>query len=77
MELYSWVCKCPVIMIDFLNYNLIDAIYQPQYWNGDWRIYVPQKFIIDLPTPTQPAFICSNLTIETLEQGVKYAQIKQ
>ena len=23
---------------------------------------------------TQPAFICSKLTIETLEQGVKYIQ---
>ena len=23
---------------------------------------------------TQPAFICSNLTIETLEQGVEYVQ---
>ena len=23
---------------------------------------------------TQPAFTCSNLTIETLEQGVKYVQ---
>ena len=28
-------------------------------------------------TPTQPPFICSNLATETLEQGVKYAQIKQ
>ena len=25
-------------------------------------------------TSTQPAIICSNLTIETLEQGVKYVQ---
>ena len=24
--------------------------------------------------PTQPAFTCSKLTIETLEQGVKYVQ---
>ena len=24
--------------------------------------------------PSQPAFTCSNLTIETLEQGVKYVQ---
>ena len=23
---------------------------------------------------TQPAFVCSKLTIETLEQGVKYVQ---
>ena len=26
---------------------------------------------------TQPAFTCSKLTIETLEQGVKYIQSKQ
>ena len=25
--------------------------------------------------PTQPAITCSKLTIETLEQGVKYVQI--
>ena len=25
--------------------------------------------------PTQPAFACSKLTIETLEQGVKYVQV--
>ena len=25
-------------------------------------------------TATQPAFTCSKLTIETLEQGVKYVQ---
>ena len=25
-------------------------------------------------TPSQPAFTCSKLTIETLEQGVKYVQ---
>ena len=25
-------------------------------------------------SPTQPAFTCSKLTIETLEQGVKYVQ---
>ena len=24
--------------------------------------------------PTQPAIVCSKLTIETLEQGVKYVQ---
>ena len=24
--------------------------------------------------PTQPAFTCSKLTVETLEQGVKYVQ---
>ena len=27
-----------------------------------------------LHIPNQPAFTCSNLTIETLEQGVKYVQ---
>ena len=26
---------------------------------------------------TQPAILCSKLTIETLEQGVKYVQSKQ
>ena len=26
--------------------------------------------------PSQPAFICSKLTIEILEQGVNYVQIK-
>ena len=26
-------------------------------------------------SPFQPAFTCSKLTIETLEQGVKYVQI--
>ena len=29
------------------------------------------EFFVDL---TQPAFTCSKLTIETLEQGVKYVQ---
>ena len=27
-----------------------------------------------LGKPTQPAFTCSKLTIETLEQGVEYVQ---
>ena len=27
-----------------------------------------------IPSSTQPAFTCSKLTIETLEQGVKYIQ---
>ena len=30
-----------------------------------------------LVTPTQPAFICSKLAIEKLEQGVEYVQSKQ
>ena len=29
-----------------------------------------QKYL----APSQPAFTCSKLTIETLEQGVKYVQ---
>ena len=28
-----------------------------------------------LPTATQPTFTCWKLTIETLEQGVKYVEI--
>ena len=30
-----------------------------------------------LPFDTQPAIICSKLTIETLEQGVEYVQSSQ
>ena len=29
---------------------------------------------VNLNVATQPAFTCSKLTIETLEQGVKYVQ---
>ena len=31
-------------------------------------------FVICIPAITQPAITCSKLTIETLEQGVKYVQ---
>ena len=33
---------------------------------------VPKQFITF--TDSQPAFTCSKVTIETLEQGVKYVQ---
>ena len=33
----------------------------------------PLLYIVDLQIVTQPAITCSKLTIETLEQGVKYA----
>ena len=36
--------------------------------SGLVNFYVSQNFI------TQPAFTCPKLTIETLEQGVKYVQ---
>ena len=32
-------------------------------------------FNFDAVTSSQPAITCSKLTIETLEQGVKYVQI--
>ena len=35
---------------------------------------VAQVILIELGLLTQSAFACSNLTIETLEQGVKYVQ---
>ena len=31
-------------------------------------------FYLSSATQTQPAFTCSKLTVETLEQGVKYVQ---
>ena len=37
----------------------------------------PQKLEVEMKACTiftQPAFTCSKLTIETLEQGVKYVQ---
>ena len=33
-----------------------------------------QSFSAKVSIGSQPAFTCSNLTIETLEQGVKYVQ---
>ena len=33
-----------------------------------------EKSILSLKVCTQPAIACSKLTIETLEQGVKYVQ---
>ena len=33
-----------------------------------------KQIIVYKPIPTQPAFTCSKLTIETIEQGVKYVQ---
>ena len=35
------------------------------------------QYIFDLQILTQPAIACSKLTIETLEQGVKYVQSEQ
>ena len=35
---------------------------------------VEEMFWFAITSHTQPAFTCSKLTIETLEQGVKYAQ---
>ena len=32
------------------------------------------KYFFRTEAPTQPAIACSKLTIETLEQGVKYVQ---
>ena len=39
-----------------------------QYWNG-WDLSSAKTLI-----ETQPAITCSKLTIETIEQGVKYVQ---
>ena len=39
--------------------------------DGDWKCTSPT---ISQVIPTQPAIIRSKLTIETLEQGVKYVQ---
>ena len=33
-----------------------------------------RKLDLNLPLPTQLTFICSKLTIETLEKGMKYVQ---
>ena len=35
---------------------------------------VTEKYVESNMTHTQPAIVCSKLTIETLEQGVKYVQ---
>ena len=36
-----------------------------------------EKYYIYIDTRTQPAITCSKLTIETLEQSVKYVQSEQ
>ena len=35
---------------------------------------VKVKLVTKIKKPSQPAITCSKLTIETLEQGVKYVQ---
>ena len=45
----------------------ISIIYQGVLW--DWRVRA-----INNLTDTHPAITCSKLTIEALEQGVKYVQ---
>ena len=37
---------------------------------NSWHLYAMRLQIVK----SQPAFTCSKLTIETLEQGVKYVQ---
>ena len=48
-------------------------IHLPEQWSIDMPIY---SFLKSYPcsSPTQPAFTCSKLTIEALEQAVKYVQ---
>ena len=46
-------------------------VYGVKGWLKDILGMTVSKFMKDT---TQPAFTCSNLTKETLEQGVKYVQ---
>ena len=39
-----------------------------------WKPLGVKTMLLKKSRRTQPAFICSKLTIETLEQGVKYVQ---
>ena len=51
---------------------------QEEEKNGRENTYFPDFHYCEfklLKHLTQPAFTCSNLTVETLEQGVKYVQI--
>ena len=44
-------------------------------FSGVYNVSVCQNFCLSSSSLTsQPRFICSKLTIETLEQGVKYVQ---
>ena len=38
------------------------------------KLFLYKVNLVEDPSATQPAFTCSKLTIETLEQGVKYVQ---
>ena len=50
-----------IILIEVIN---------PKYLTS----YLISTLKISFLLPTQPAFTCSKLTMETLEQGVKYVQ---
>ena len=77
----EWETKIQTIALNKVLYVKIDKWLNSNSsgWTLNWRqsvaLFEKLKVImmktIDL---TQPAFTCSKLTIETLEQGVKYVQ---
>ena len=54
---------------------LLDEAFSPHI-KDTLKVYFWQRNILLYTTTlnTQPAFTCSKLTLETLEQGVKYVQ---
>ena len=54
--------------------NQITGFYMKYKTGLKWVIKYMGKFFVTVERLSQPAFTCSKLTIETLEQGVKYVQ---
>ena len=74
-------CSCPIITVNFLVLSQIEKCsnFLPLNTFGKKRTNHAHHIFLDNVNntwrfPTQPVNTCSKLTIEALEQGVKYVQ---
>ena len=61
--------KGSVLVSDVKSISMLSFI----IWARESNLFCKELILISA-TITQPVITCSNLTIETLEQGVKYVQ---
>ena len=71
-QYFNWTGICKV-SVNPISVNISSQCFHfipPENTGQEWV----KEFTRESFEPSQPAFTCSKLTIETLEQGVKYVQ---
>ena len=69
----TWLTEIEIVKIIWCN-HLLQLVFSCFCMEQRQLLIVFYKTFLSESFPTQPAITCSKLTIETLEQGVKYVQ---